>query len=286
MARERVESERSDPARSSEKPKIEFIAERVTCFDCGGDFNRTYLEIGGARVPGLTPIRCDACLVDEEETPTPPSEAANREASILTLLDKAGVNVRRHGRCMLEQGKIRGVHFDTSECGEEPLDEARQFLDETIHAGRWGVVRGLLLMGPLGCGKTHLAAAIMRSALLSSRIRPDSVIFDRADRLITMIQDTYGTGGTGKILERRERAHLLVIDDLGREKATPDTLRILVDLINAREAHPTVITSNYKPTGLVERWDGSEGWQRLASRLGPQNYRHVTVHGSDRRSVA
>ena len=286
MARERVESERSDPAHSSEKPKTEFIEERVTCFDCGGDFNRTYLEIGGARVPGLTPIRCDACSVDEEETPTPPSEAANREASIETLLDKAGINVRRHGRCTLEPGKIRGVHFDTSECGTEPLDEARQFLDETLHAGKWGAVRGLLLMGTLGSGKTHLAAAIVRSTLLCPRIQTDQVIFDRADRLITMIQDTYGTGKTSQILEAREHAHLLVIDDLGREKATPDTLRILVDLINAREAHPTVITSNYEPTGLVARWDGSEGWQRLASRLGPQNYRHVTVHGSDRRSVA
>ena len=149
-------------------------------------------------------------------------------------------------------------------------DEFEDVLADMLHAGRWGAVRGLLLMGPLGCGKTHLAAAIVRAALLSPRIRPYSVIFDRADRLITVIQDTYGTGKTSAILELRERAHLLVIDDLGREKATPDTLRILIDLVNAREAHPTVITSNYTPHGLVQRWGEAEGWQRLASRLGPQ----------------
>ena len=284
--KERVYTERKDPARSSEVPESQVCEEQATCIDCKGEFTRSYLEINGERVPGLTPIRCESCSVSDDEPPAPTSEAAQREQSSEKHLDKAGVNVRRHGRCTLERGLIRGVHFDTTECGEEPLIEARQFLDDTLHAGRWGAVRGLLLMGTLGSGKTHLAAAIVRAALLSPRVKADSVIFDRADRLITMVQDTYGTGKTSAILEARERAHLLVIDDLGREKATPDTLRILVDLINARESHPTVITSNYTPEGLVSRWEGNEGWKRLASRLGPRNYRHVTVLGSDRRNVA
>ena len=271
---------------SNPDTQVKFVDEGATCRDCGELFTRKRLVIDGQKAPGLTPYLCDECSdVCLEAEPAAP-EGPSREDRIFELLDAAGVNVRKHGRCRLVEGTEHSVQFDSTECGPLPLEAAGQFVDDTVRAGRWGAVLGLLFMGTLGSGKTHLAAAIVRAVLLDERIDPTRVIFDRADRLITMIQDTYGTGGTAAILERRERAHLLVIDDLGREKATPDSLRILVDLINAREGHPTVITSNHTPVGLVERFGDAEGWKRLASRLGPQNFRHVLVEGHDRRAVA
>ncbi len=267
--------------------QVELLDEEAVCVDCEKPFTRKRVVIGGRPAP-FASKSCEECVEKESvEQPEPPN-GPSRKDQILLLMDRAGVNVRKHGLCLLAEGKERGVQFDSTECGAEPLEAAGQFLDETLQAGRWGAVLGLLMMGPLGSGKTHLAAAIVRAVLLYDRIDAGRVIFDRADRLITMIQDTYGTGGTSAILERRERAHLLVIDDLGREKATPDTLRILVDLVNAREGHPTVITSNHTPQGLIERFKdaNAEGWKRLASRLGPQNFRHVTVEGHDRRAVA
>ena len=268
----------------SSKTSVDFVEEEATCLDCGKTFPFKRLVIDGERTP-FSPGRCEDCCDKDEETVVG-APAPSRKDRILVLMDEAGVNVRQHGRCTLTEGTMRGKHFDSSECGPEPLEAATQFVYDMLNAGRWGSVQGLLLMGTLGSGKTHLAAAIVRAALLDKRIDPARVIFDRADRLITEIQDTYGSGGTSAILEHRERAQLLVIDDLGREKATPDTLRILVDLVNAREGHPTVITSNQTPDGLVNRFGKGEGWQRLASRLGPQNFRHVTVQGHDRRSVA
>ena len=268
----------------SSKTTSELVDDEATCRDCGKTFPFKRLVIDGERTP-FSPGRCEDCCDKDEETVVG-APAPSHKGRILVLMDEAGVNVRQHGRCTLTEGTTRGKHFDSSECGPEPLEAATQFVYDMLNAGRWGSVQGLLLMGTLGSGKTHLAAAIVRAALLDKGIDPARVIFDRADRLITEIQDTYGTGGTSAILERRERAQLLVIDDLGREKARPDTLRILVDLVNAREGHPTVITSNQTPDGLVNRFGKGEGWQRLASRLGPQNFRHVTVQGHDRRSVA
>ncbi len=274
-------------ARTSEATAT-FVEQRVACAQCGSKLTIQRLEIGGKKTP-LLPVLCESCSADEKAQEPEAPDGLSREERIFPLMHAAGVNVRKHGRCMLLEGfgeASRGERFDTSECGSEPLDAAAQFVEETIQAGEWGLVQGVLFIGPLGSGKTHLAAAIVRSVLLDERIDPSRVIFDRADRLITIIQDTYGTGSTAALLERREEAHLLVIDDLGQEKATPDALRILVDLVNAREGHPTVITSNHTPSGLVERFKGAEGWQRLASRLGRQNFRHVSVAGHDRRAVA
>jgi hypothetical protein len=265
---------------------VTFHDQDATCSVCAEVFVWAKGFVGDEPMPIRGPKLCPECLQDDEPKAAQQEQEPNRDERILVLLDEAGVNVRKHGRCLLVDGTRRGIEFDTSECGPTPLETAHVFVEEALTCGRWGYVQGISFMGSLGNGKTHLAVGIIRALLLDERIDPGRVIFDRADRLITIIQDTYGTGQTGKLLDRRERAHLLVIDDIGREKATPDTLRIIVDLINAREGHPTVTTSNYTPAGLASRWAGSEGWQRLASRLGPQNFRQVEVTGHDRRAVA
>lgn len=240
---------------------------------CGETFHVAQVKIGGRVLPG-SPMFCPACLPGRMAEPGPEEDRGPR---LIAMLDHAGVNIRKHGGCTLDNWEAGD--------GTSPVPAAREFLAELAGAAWSDAVRGLYLCGDTGTGKTHLAVGVLREALLMARIEPNRVVFDRAARLITEIQDTYGTGSTEKVLAKRERATLWVLDDLGAEKATEDVLRILTDLLSAREAHPTVITSNYAPSDLAGRWS-SEGWARLSSRLATQNFRAVRVSGKDRRFVA
>lgn len=250
--------------------------ERVarTC-PCGKAFETVAIMRNGKPVTNGSRF-CPDCL-DERDKPYTPQQA-DRAGRIKDILGQVGVNVHKHGDCTLDNWE--GV------ASNRPITAANDFVRDVIAAGRSQGVRGLYLCGETGTGKTHLATGILRNLLLSDRIDPSRVVFDRAARLITEIQDTYGTGGTEKVLAKRENAVVWVLDDLGAEKATEDVLRILVDLMSAREGHANVITSNYEPGQIGERWQGSFGWNRLASRLGTENFLAVRVKGADRRLQA
>ena len=237
----------------------------VDCVRCGQTFATVVTTIMGKRLAGNV---CPIC--DEQEHGERPRVRLGMEDQ----LSKIGVNVRRHGASTLEG-------FDES-AGPAPVSAAREFVTDMAAAGSWAPVRSLMLCGNTGTGKTHIAVAIIREAL-NAGTPAHRIIFDRSSRLITEIQDTYGTGKTAQVLEARENAFLWVLDDLGAEKATPDSLRILHDLLDAREGHPNVITSNFVPSELGARFNDQDGWARIASRLGQRNFRIVRVGGSDHR---
>ena len=103
---------------------------------------------------------------------------------------------------------------------------------------------GLMLIGPYGCGKTHLAAAILH------RCAEDGIpgMFVVAPDLLAQIRSSYrtGDGRADEIVDAAKNTPLLVLDDLGAEKASPWVQEQLYMLINHRYEHmlPTVITTN------------------------------------------
>lgn len=139
--------------------------------------------------------------------------------------------------------------FDTSIPGvRDAYDAALRFAQEPVH--QW-----LLLTGPCGVGKTHLAVAIARFAMDWHRM---SVYFaavpDLLDHLRASFDPTSGSAYDERFSTIR-RADLLVLDDLGTENATPWAKEKLYQLINARysDQMPTVITSNVELRTIDER---------------------------------
>lgn len=107
--------------------------------------------------------------------------------------------------------------------------------DFDAHSGN-----GLILMGTVGTGKTHLAAAITH--YLAER--GIGVKFGNIVDLFEDLRNSYNTDDD--ILLDLKRVPLLVIDDLGKERKTEWTQEQIYAIVNYRYEHnlPLVITTN------------------------------------------
>lgn len=258
-----------------EAPEIQTISETHTC-PCGTPFERevTVMLGSGGRQTRIGATLCPECEESERiERREWESQRSIDDTDPLARMAVAGVNVRKFG----------GLTLD--EMGPSPaVTAAKRFAGEVERCGAWQFVQGLYLAGPTGVGKSQLAVSTLRQ-ILEDGYR-GRIVFDRARALITTIQDRYGTGTVDAVIEQRRKAGVWLLDDIGTEKPTADAFRILEDILDSREGHPTILTSNDGPQQLAERWAPQDTAGRLWSRLGPQNYRAVIMDGEDRRFAA
>lgn len=140
---------------------------------------------------------------------------------------------------------------------------------------------GLYLAGPVGTGKTHLAAATARR-LMYRRHTPTLFV------TVPDLLDRMRPGNFGGVQDDREAwfaaakgAELLVLDDLGAEKATEWAQERVFILINHRyrERLPTIFTSNLDPEELGEHLG-----ERVVSRI-VEVSEFVRVAGVDYREL-
>jgi DNA replication protein DnaC len=105
---------------------------------------------------------------------------------------------------------------------------------------------GILLMGPCGVGKTHLAVSAMKTIVL----RGHSGLFYDYRELLKAIQDSYNPENQAtemSVLEPVLKTEILVLDDVGSSKPSPWALETVGHILNTRynEKRVTILTTNF-----------------------------------------
>ncbi len=147
------------------------------------------------------------------------------------------------------------------------------------------VERGLLFTGPVGTGKTHLSAAIIRG-LVEKGV---PCLFYEFGTLLKEVQNSYNPVSQASelsVLAPVYETEVLVLDELGASKPTDWVRDTMMQIIGARynERKLTIFTTNY---GDERRQPSEETLEdhvdvRLRSRL-YEMCRTVAVEGEDYR---
>lgn len=166
--------------------------------------------------------------------------------------------------------------YETSFNGADPsleraLTTARRFVDEypVDTAGK-----GLLFVGTVGTGKTHLAVGVLRRLVREKGVRG---LFCDYRELLKSIQNSYNPQVATTELELLKpvfAAEVLVLDDLGAQKPNEWVWDTVALILNARynEKQSTLITTNYPdlPAGSGNLSDAERAGREptLGDRIG------------------
>jgi len=154
---------------------------------------------------------------------------------------------------------------------------------------------GLLLTGPIGCGKTHLAVGIAKELILQ---KATACLFYDYRELLKEIQNSYNASvqvTEMDVLRPVFDAEVLVLDELGAAKPTEWVWDTVSHILNTRynDKRTTIITTNYQdlpPAGAEpesrvtrtakEETLGDRIGERMRSRL-HEMCRVVRLEGED-----
>jgi len=118
----------------------------------------------------------------------------------------------------------------------------------------------VLLVGPTGTGKTYLACAMGQKACREGF----NVVYRRAPRLFSEIEQAKGEGRHLKYLAALAKADVLVVDDWGLSTLDDGQRRDLLEIMDDRHLNRSTLITSQLP---VENWHETIGDDTIADAI-------------------
>jgi DNA replication protein DnaC len=188
-------------------------------------------------------------------------EGWTQEEYLLELLQ-----VESRGRLdKVAQSRIREAGFPTQKTldqfdfGAQP-EVSRDRLIRLARCEWVKACQAVLLVGPVGTGKTHLGTALgMEAAQRRHRVK-----FWRAEELVRLLTEARGQGEVTKLMKKLDRYEVLILDELGFIPFDRTGAELLFNVLaNRYQRRATVISSNL----AFSEWGRVFGDEKLTAAL-------------------
>lgn len=149
------------------------------------------------------------------------------------------------------------IRYRGATIGPFPIPDPRQ--KEVIHAVKefvltsGAVSTGLILLGTVGTGKTHVACAILNGLLLQG----STALFLTTAQALRRIKESWGKGAEKteqQALSSLVAPDVLVLDEIGVQRGSDFELVTLDEIVNERynRRKPTILISNLTMKELAQ----------------------------------
>ena len=204
------------------------------------DAARVELLLAELRLPAVKLVWADlAAQADKEGWPAARFLAALAEHEIA---ERGRRRIERH---LAEARLPPGKTLDTFDFEAVPVVSKAQIMALAAGDAWLGMGANLILFGPPGGGKSHLAAAL-GFALVENGWR---VLFTRTTDLVQRLQIARRELALEAAIARLDKYHLLILDDIAYVTKDQAETSVLFELIGARYERRSLLVTANQPSG-------------------------------------
>lgn len=184
------------------------------------------------------------------------------------------------------RSRLKEARLRQNACVEEIDWKSRRDLDRAVFATlstfQWlRFKRNLLILGPTGIGKTYLACALAQKACREGF----TVYFERSTVLFKQMAEWRYTGEYEKNTSSLLKKDLIIIDDFGLKTLNEDARLELLEIMEQRYEHASVLVTSQLP---VEHWHDTIGDPTIADAILDRlvhNAHIITLKGDSMRRI-